>query len=101
VFWGFSVPCQARTPEIVLQGQGHEEVAPHGQGNVYAPHVLAENGLYRLWYGGQGKDGHDRISYAESREGKKWVRKGVVLKDDKANHVNDPYVVKVNGRYFM
>jgi hypothetical protein len=54
-----------------------------------------------LWYGGQGKDGHDRISYAESREGKKWVRKGVVLKDDKANHVNDPYVVKVNGRYFM
>jgi hypothetical protein len=88
-------------PEIILRGQGGEEIAPHGQGNVYAPHVLIEDGLFRMWYGGQGKDGHDRISYAESKDGKKWVRKDVVLKDDTANHVNDPSVVKVNGRYFM
>lgn len=89
------------TPQILLEGKGDNESAPHGKGNVYAPCVLLDSGRFRMWYGGQGKDGHDRISYAESEDGHKWIRKGVVLKDDSANHVNDPSVVKVKGRFFM
>jgi len=88
-------------PTLVLTGRGDSELAPHGEGNVYAPHLLLEGKTYRMWYGGQGKDGHDRIHYAESEDGETWFRKGVILEDRKANHVNDPSVVKVNGVYFM
>jgi hypothetical protein len=91
----------ASTPRLLLEGEGDNECAPHGRGNVYAPCVLWDGGRFRMWYGGQGKDGHDRISYAESEDGEKWSRKGVVLKDDVANHINDPSVVKVKGRYFL
>lgn len=88
-------------PRILLRGEGDDECAPHGKGNVYAPDVMRDGKLLRMWYGGQGKDGHDRIFYAESTDGEKWVRKGIVLRDDKANHVNDPSVVKVHGKFFM
>ncbi len=91
----------SRKPTVLLQGEGKLELAPHGLGNIYAPDVLYENGLYRMWYGGQGKDGHDRILYAESHDGIKWVRKGLAIEDINANHVNDPSVVKVNGIYFL
>jgi hypothetical protein len=91
----------AVVPTLVLKGEADTELAPHGEGNVYAPHVLLEGKLYRIWYGGQGKDGHDRIHCAESEDGWAWVRKGVVLEDRKANHVNDPTVVKVGDRYYM
>jgi hypothetical protein len=91
----------SRKPTVLLQGQGKLELAPHGLGNIYAPDVLFENGLYRMWYGGQGKDGHDRILYAESYDGINWLRKGLALEDINANHVNDPSVVKVNGTYFL
>lgn len=86
---------------VILMGEGDFEQAPHGKGNIYAPDVVWDGSIFRMWYGGQGKDGHDRISYAESADGQKWVRKGVVLKDDLANHVNDPSVVVVNGIFFM
>src|SRR5688500_2809254 len=57
-------------PVVLLRGEGEaEEAAPHGRGNVYAPDVLVEGGVYRMWYGAQGRDGHDRILYAESRDG--------------------------------
>ena len=51
---------------VVLAGKGKFEVAPHGEGNVYAPDVMRDGKLFKMWYGGQGKDGHDRIAYAES-----------------------------------
>lgn len=92
---------KADAPVVVLAGELDSELAPHGQGNVYAPDVLVEGNRYRMWYGGQGKDGHDRIHYAESDDGIAWVRKGVVLEDRKANHVNDPCVVRVGGIYYM
>ena len=50
-----------------------------------------------MWYGGQGRDGHDRIHLAESDDGVNWVRRGVVLDNGEANHVNDPSVVKVGN----
>lgn len=86
---------------LILQGRGDTDAAPHGSGNVYAPDVLVEDGLYRMWYGGQGRDGHDRIHYAESRDGRNWIPKGVVLEDRSANHVNDPSVVKVGHTYYL
>jgi hypothetical protein len=92
---------QPAGPLVVLKGERDTELAPHGEGNVYAPDVLREGNRYRMWYGAQGRDGHDRIHYAESRDGAAWVRRGVVLADDGANHVNDPSVVKVDGIYYM
>lgn len=88
-------------PTVVLEPQGPKESAPHRQGNIYAPCVLIESGQYKMWYGGQGQDGHDRIFYAESADGRTWNRKGVVLDNAGANHVNDPSVVKVGETYFQ
>lgn len=85
----------------LLHGVGTTEAAPHGEGNVYAPDVLVEGGLHRMWYGGQGRDGHDRIHLAESLDGVNWVRRGVVLDHGVANHVNDPSVVNAGDTYFM
>jgi beta-1,4-mannooligosaccharide phosphorylase len=88
-------------PHSLLHGTGKTESAPHGQGNIYAPDVLFEGGFYRMWYGGQGRDGHDRIHLAESKDGANWTRRGVVLHNGGANQVNDPSVVNVGGTYFM
>lgn len=88
-------------PRIVLTGVGENESGPHGEGNIYAPSVLIDDGKWKMWYGGQGNDGHDRISYAESPDGKHWNRIGVVLEDKTANHINDPAVIKIGDRFFM
>lgn len=96
--------CQADAPpefKTVLAADGDSQMAPHGEGNVYAPEVLVENGSYRMWFGGQGRDGHDRIHLAESTDGVCWQQRGVVLADESANHVNDPTVVRVGDQYFM
>jgi hypothetical protein len=87
--------------QVLLRGKGDLESAPHGKGNVYAPEVLFEDNSYRMWYGGQGKDGHDRIFYAESADGLRWTCRGVAVEDATANHVNDPSVVKVADTYYM
>jgi sucrose-6-phosphate hydrolase SacC (GH32 family) len=86
---------------LVLLPQGEMQMAPHGRGNVYAPEIHFENGIYRMWFGGQGRDGHDRIQLAESTDALHWRQRGVVLEDQSANHVNDPSVVRVGNRYFM
>jgi len=69
--------------------------------NIYAPCVLLEGSRYKMWYGGQGKDGHDRIHYATSSNGVDWVKKGVVLDNKDSLHVNDPSVVLVDNVYCM
>jgi len=86
---------------VVLEPSGDQQSAPHGKGNIYAPEVIRENSTYRMWFGGQGRDGHDRIQLAESRDGLTWESRGVVLDNKDANHVNDPSVVKVGRTYFM
>lgn len=91
----------AAAAEIVLAPAGETEAAPHGRGNVYAPEIMLEGGVFRMWYGAQGRDGHDRICLAESADGATWERKGVVLDRGEANHVNDPSVVKVGDTFFM
>ena len=86
---------------IVIAPHGDSQSAPHGEGNVYAPDIHFEDGLYRMWFGGQGRDGHDRIQLAESPDGLRWKQHGVVLEDPSANHVNDPSIVRRGGTYFM
>jgi hypothetical protein len=93
-------PSKTSTKPI-LQAVAGSELAPHGEGNLYAPDVRVENNLFRIWYGGQGRDGHDRIHLAESPDGKAWTRRGVVLDDPTANHVNDPSVVRVGATYHL
>lgn len=75
--------------------------APHGKGNLYAPAIVKHHGELLMFFGGQGRDGHDRIHLATSPDGAKWTPQGVVLEVKGANHVNDPSVVAVNDRLFM
>ncbi|HUR46583.1 MAG TPA: hypothetical protein VMZ27_11960 [Candidatus Saccharimonadales bacterium] len=88
--------------QVLFRGEAPTELAPHGGGNVYAPSVIIDGELWRMWYGGQGKDGHDRIHYAESHDaGRSWLKKGVVIQNESASHVNDPSVLRANGKWFM
>jgi hypothetical protein len=99
-----SVPATnpvSHAPAILLRGAAPTELAPHGTGNVYAPEVHRDGGGWRMWYGGQGRDGHDRIHLAESADGVRWVKRGVVLDRGTANHVNDPTVVRADDRWWM
>lgn len=92
----------ADTPwSVAVAAEGEQQLGPHGRGNVYAPEVLVEDGRWRMWFGGQGRDGHDRIFLAESADGRQWQQRGMVLEDPSANHVNDPSVVRVGQLYFM
>ncbi len=87
---------------VVLSGEAGTELAPHGHGNIYAPSIVTEKGLWRMWYGGQGKDGHDRIHYAESTNaGLSWIKRGVAVENGRANHVNDHSVLHVGAKWFM
>ena len=85
-----------------IAGDRPTELAPHRGGNVYAPCVVVNGSQWHLWYGGQGRDGHDRIHHAESTDGgTTWRKRGVVVDAGSANHVNDPSVVRAMGRWWM
>ncbi|MCA9184426.1 MAG: BNR-4 repeat-containing protein [Pirellulaceae bacterium] len=86
---------------VILRGDAETEFAPHGTGNVYAPDVHRSGAVWRMWYGGQGIDGHDRIHVAESVDGRSWKKQGVVVDCGSANHVNDPSVVRAGGKWWM
>ncbi len=102
-----AVPAEssAAAPEeqavLLFRPEAESQLAPHGRGNVYAPEIVRSGNTMRMWYGGQGKDGHDRIHLAVSSDGLKWEQRGVVLEDPAANHCNDPSVIEVNGLLFM
>src|SRR6056297_1366404 len=67
------------------------------EGNLYAPDIIVENNVYKMWYGAQSDEGHDSIHFATSDDGRTWLKYGIVIPKGKNNHVNDPSVVKVNG----
>lgn len=75
--------------------------APHGRGNAYAPDVIRVFDMLFQYYGAQADDGHDRICLATSLDGKAWKDEGVVFEVEGLNHVNDPSVVRVDGRWKM
>ena len=54
-----------------------------------------------MYYGGQGRDGHDRIHLATRTERRVWNPRGVVFAPKGINHVNDPSVVIFNGKFYM
>ncbi len=105
--WGFAAesPLQKTTAihgdELPLVSSMESEAAPHGQGNLYAPEVHRVEDRWIMWYGAQGKDGHDRIHAASSQDGRHWQKHGVVIDCGQANHVNDPTVVRVAGVWWM
>jgi len=81
--------------------------ASHGFDNVYAPDVIKVGDEYWMWYGGQGKDGHDRIFLATSSDlltwdlYSSWGCPQPVVDVGASNHVNDPSVVLVGDTYYM
>jgi|GEM_PF-2303676 len=97
---------QSHEPIELFTGTTTSELGIVGLGNVYAPEVLYEEGIYKMWYGGQGLDGADRIHYAESTDGLIWTKQGIVvskelLPNTENYHMNDPTIIKYNGTYFM
>ncbi len=88
-------------PRVLVRGELESELAPHRTGNVYAPDVHRHGTNLWMWYGGQGSDGHDRIHLAESSDGARWEKLGVVIDNGSANHVNDPSVVRVGDSWWM
>ena len=51
-----------------------------------------------MFFGGQGKDGHDRIHLATSGDLQSWKQEGGVFAPPGVNHVNDPSVVIVKDQ---
>jgi len=97
-------PALAATPSqpsVAVRAEADSQRAPHGRGNVYAPDIVRSETGFSMWFGGQGRDGHDRIHLAVSTDGGQWAQRGVVLEDPSANHCNDPSVVEANGTLFM
>jgi hypothetical protein len=75
--------------------------------NIYAPdyHEL-EDGKKIIFFGAQGKDGHDQI-YLASYENDQWIMYPnntnpiPVLSRGSSNHVNDPSVIYKDGFWYM
>lgn len=97
----FALGGSVRADEPVISSLAASTEAPHGQGNVYAPDILRHRGELLMFFGGQGKDGHDRIHLATSKDGEAWEQEGVVFGPEGVNHVNDPSVVAVGGVLHM
>jgi len=91
----------ARKPESVIRGSGSTSEAPHGNGNVHAANIVRHRGTLLMYYGGQGRDGHDRIPLATSTDRNIWRPQGVVFAPEGIHHVNDPSVVILNSRFYM
>jgi len=91
----------ASADEIVITNFAETTQAPHGKGNLYAPDIIKHRGEFLMFFGGQGKDGHDRIHLATSKDGKKWSQHSVVFAPKGVNHVNDPSVVAIGKQLYM
>jgi len=96
-----SFACVSNADERVISSFAESTEAPHGRGNLYAPYILKHRGEVLMFFGGQGKDGHDRIHLATSIDGADWEQAGVVFAPEGVNHVNDPCVVVVDGVLHM
>lgn len=97
-----AVPASADT--VVSQ------VALFAGRNVYAPSVINDEGIYKMWYGGWQTEAdfpNDKIYYRTSSDNTNWSAPMTVLQPSQvhpnAQHVNDPSVTKhfdaTNGLY--
>lgn len=72
-------------------------------GGVWDPYVIYEDGLFKMWYGGE-RIGHKsfQCGYAVSTDGRNFVKKGKLSNFDKEN-IADIHVFhdKDSGRYYL
>jgi len=102
LWWHYTPIAPIHTLTKIFDGTlDYELYTPQRIPNVYAPHVLHEDGIYKMWYGGGGTDTRDRILYAESSDGLNWIKKGAVIDAGSDYNANDPTVVKVGNTYYM
>ena len=99
---------QSATPEtpetkvqVLFQGVGDTQSLRTARETCTRRNSCSRTACTADWFGGQGRDGHDRIHLAELPDGQTWTQKGVVLDRGQDNHVNDPSVVHVGGVYFL
>ncbi len=66
---------------------------------TWDPFIIYEDGVFKLWYGG-GMDSHCDWGYAESKEGRAFVKKGQI---SHLGNVEDDHVVhdRTAHRYYM
>ena len=101
LFLALSFAFTINADDIAVSPFAESTEAPHGRGNLYAPDIIKHRGEFLMFFGGQGKDGHDRIHLATSKDGEDWKQAGVVFAPEGVNHVNDPSVIAVAGELFM
>ena len=101
LFLALSFAFTINADDIAVSPFAESTEAPHGRGNLYAPDIIKHRGEFLMFFGGQGKDGHDRIHLATSKGGEDWKQAGVVFAPEGVNHVNDPSVIAVGGELFM
>ena len=89
---------------VLTRGAGFESKL------VYAPSVIKENGMYKMWYTGWDAAMRTKTGLAESNDGKTWNKYngngGPVLTwggptDPDKTDAGMPYVIKENGVYKM
>lgn len=78
---------------------------------VLLPCVMKDRGRWRMWYGsgfkweeiGENLDSYYHIKYAESKDGLKWQRRGLVSIDLRPGEKNvaHPFVLKENDKFKM
>ncbi len=73
---------------------------------VYAPSVIYDGVVYKMWYRGRNSGGVNRIGYATSTDGIAWTKYGAVLNLGSpgswdAVDVTEPTVIKVGSTYHM
>lgn len=67
---------------------------------TWDPFVIYEDGIFKMWYGGGGGDAPCDWAYAESKDGRKFKKKGKI---SELGGVEDCHVVhdKAEGKYHM
>lgn len=67
---------------------------------TWDPYVIHEDGVFKMWYGGGGGGKPCDWAYAESEDGRRFVKKGRI---SRIGHVEDCHVVhdRAKGRYYM
>lgn len=70
----------------------------------YAPSIMLDDGLYRMWWCAKDEGDGDSIFYAESSDGMKWSEPKIVLRaiygGEQGHWACDPSVVKASNNYY-
>lgn len=79
---------------------------PWQSGGVFAPAVIYENNTWKMLFRAFGNDQISRLGYAESTDGITWIqnKKPRVIPDKSRleySGVEDPRIVKIDGRYLI